>query len=237
MDSSEAQLPTRKPGAGPTGLKWYERALLQALAGFMGLWLRTLRFRMDAQTRVFLAETHPIMVGICWHNRLFPVSELYRRYFKGRRVAAMVSASKDGAYMTEFFRCFGIGAIRGSQNRRGVQALKELIKAARGGWDIAMTPDGSRGPIYVMKPGAMAIALKLHMPLMLVSFNYKNAWRFKSWDRFYLPKPFSELEVKIDWEANPNALGEDARAVCAILQERLMAITEDDELELGDAEK
>lgn len=220
--------------SGPSHqLKWYELWLLRALAAIMGLWLRTLRFRMDAKTQAFFDSKPTTMVGICWHNRLFPVSELYRRYFKGRRVAALVSSSKDGAYMTEFFRCFGIGAIRGSQNRRGVQALKELIQASRCGWDIAMTPDGSRGPIYVMKPGAMAIALKTRVPMMLISFNFKSAWRFKSWDRFYLPKPFSVLEVQVDWEPEPASLGEDARAVCAVLQKRLMAITEDTELNQG----
>lgn len=208
-------------------LKWHERALLRALAGFMGLWLRTIRFKMDDATRAFFDSKPPSMVGICWHNRLFPVSELYRRYFKGRQVAALVSSSKDGAYMTEFFNCFGIGAIRGSQNRRGAQALKELIKAGRDGVDIALTPDGSRGPIYVMKPGAIAIALKTKAPMMLISFNFQNAWRFNSWDKFYLPKPFSRLNVKVDWVAKPNDLGEDPREICGLLQDRLMAITED----------
>lgn len=135
--------------------------------------------------------------------------------------------------MTEFFRCFGIGAIRGSQNRRGSQALKELIGASRDGWDIAISPDGSRGPIYVMKPGAMAIALKTQVPLVLFSFNFKSAWRFNSWDRFYLPKPFSLLEIKIDYVAEPSQLGDDARAVCAVLQDRLMAITEDADVDVG----
>ena len=129
--------------------------------------------------------------------------------------------------MTEFFACFGIGTIRGSQHRRGVQAMKELIQAGRDGWDIAITPDGSRGPIYEMKPGAIAIALKTGVPMLLVSFNYGAAHRFKSWDRFYLPMPFSKIELKLDWVAELQELGADAKEVTAVLQERLDAITED----------
>jgi lysophospholipid acyltransferase (LPLAT)-like uncharacterized protein len=211
----------------PHRLKWWELFLLRALAAFMGLWLRTLRFSMDAETRDLLNKDLPPMVGVGWHNRLFVVPEFYRRFFKGRRVKTMVSSSKDGAYMTEFFRCFGIGTIRGSQRRRGVQALKELIQASRDGWDIAITPDGSRGPIYVMKPGAIAIALKTGAPMLLVSFNFGAAHRFKSWDRFYLPLPFSQIEIKLDWEAEPQSLGEDAKAVTEVLQGRLDVITDD----------
>lgn len=219
-----------KAGGGPKALKWYELWLLRALAAFMGLWLRTLRFTMDAEAREFLKKPMPPVVGVGWHNRLFVVPELYRRFYKGRRVITLVSSSKDGAYMTEFFGCFGIETIRGSQHRRSTQALKELFRASKEGCDIAITPDGSRGPIYKMKPGAMAVALKTGAPALLVSFNFGAAWRFKSWDRFYLPLPFSRIEIKLDYEAEPQALGANAKAVCEVLEARLLAITDDSSL-------
>ena len=52
----------------------------------------------------------------------------------GRRLAAMVSASKDGAFLVEILRAFDIEPVRGSTSRRGRQALLELsrqMKATR----------------------------------------------------------------------------------------------------------
>ena len=93
-----------------------------------------------------------------------------------------------------------------------------------------MTPDGSRGPIYDMKAGASTLALRTGAPILLLSYNFSNAWRAKSWDRFYIPVPFSRVEVKIDAIGDGRTLaGGDAKEAAKILKERLDAITEDDE--------
>jgi len=45
-----------------------------------------------------------------------------------------------------------------SSSRRGPQALLELTTWAERGYDLAITPDGPRGPLYVVQDGAMALA-------------------------------------------------------------------------------
>ena len=84
--------------------------------------------------------------------------------------------------------------------------------------------------MYDMKAGAATLAVRAGVPVMLLSFNYKRAWRLKSWDRFYIPLPFSRVDVRVDDVGDAKALaGGDSRAAAIILKERLMAITEDDE--------
>jgi len=106
--------------------------------------------------------------------------------------------------------------------------MREMIKLGGLGLDIAVTPDGSRGPMYDMKPGAVAVALKIGAPVILLSFNFSRAWRLKSWDRFYLPVPFSRIEVRVDRVRDTSELGAaDRKEAARILKVRMDAITED----------
>ena len=174
--------------------------LLWPLGILMHLWGRTLRFTFeDPKIQEVLENQEKPAVILLWHNRLFLAAEIYRRFRNKREVFGMVSASKDGAWLSAFFRMMGIGAVRGSRHYRGTQALRGLLDKIKVGHDVAVTPDGSRGPCYEMKPGALFIARTAKSPILLLSPNPKNSWRLKSWDRFYLPKPFSTVEIQCQW--------------------------------------
>jgi lysophospholipid acyltransferase (LPLAT)-like uncharacterized protein len=63
------------------------------------------------------------------------------------------------------------------------------------GHDIGITPDGSRGPLYEIKPGLVLLAQLSRRPIIPLSFAYSNAWRLRTWDRFFIPKPFSRVTL------------------------------------------
>jgi lysophospholipid acyltransferase (LPLAT)-like uncharacterized protein len=71
-----------------------------------------------------------------------------------------------------------------------------LVDVLRAGHDIGITPDGPRGPCYELKPGALIVARRTQASLLLVGAEFHSAWRMKSWDRFYLPKPFSRVTMR-----------------------------------------
>ena len=182
-----------------SGLKWYQRSSLLVMVSLMLLWGRTLRFNFGSDVKSYLFNAPQPVVLIFWHNRLFSAPIFFRRYFRKRKFAALISASQDGAWLSEFVQHLGITPVRGSRYKRGSQALRELIAIQRQGFDVAVTPDGSRGPLYDMKPGAVNIAKNTGAPVVLLSLNHSKAWRLKSWDRFYLPYPFSRIDVRIDY--------------------------------------
>ena len=117
--------------------------------------------------------------------------------------------------------------IRGSSYKRGAQSVREMLAAHREGYDIAVTPDGSRGPMYDLKSGAVRVALKTGAPMILFSLNFSRAWRLKSWDRFYLPVPFSRIQVQLRIIENPAELSADAGEAAALLKAQMDAITVD----------
>jgi lysophospholipid acyltransferase (LPLAT)-like uncharacterized protein len=208
-------------------LRWHERLLLSLLSMLLRGWGRTLRFRLGPGAAEFLDEKFPPAVIILWHNRLFTGPIFFLRYLNKRQIAVMNSVSKDGTWMSAFVGKIGLRSVRGSRKRRGARAVIDLIKAQREGCDIALTPDGSRGPIYEMKAGAITIALKTGAPIVLLSFNYSRAWRLNSWDRLYIPYPFSRIEIRADCIRDPGDLGQDAKEVVPVLEQRMAEITVD----------
>ncbi|MCH2155519.1 MAG: lysophospholipid acyltransferase family protein [Opitutales bacterium] len=179
-------------------IEWWRGLLLFPLAGLLRLWCLTLRFHLSERDRDTMLNTPGPVVFLLWHNRLFVAAEVYRRLRRGYQVSGLISASKDGAWLSAFFSLMGIGTVRGSRNYRGTQALRELAAHVKRGGDIAITPDGSRGPIYEMKPGALLPA-RLAGTVIIVSCRFSRYRRLSSWDRFYIPMPFSSVYLRCEY--------------------------------------
>ena len=75
--------------------------------------------------------------------------------------------------------------------------MRELIEKVEAGHDIAITPDGPRGPRYELGPGMVYLAQRAGIPIIPVHARFGNCWQLKTWDGFCIPKPFSVLEVTI----------------------------------------
>ena len=178
---------------GVTGGK---RILLWLLSAFYLCWARTIRLRLDdGSLKAASYQAEPLII-IMWHNTLFMAPIAHRRLRQSRRVYGLISASRDGGGLAYFFRCVGIGAVRGSSSRFGREGFKNIIHCHREGHDVSITPDGPRGPAHVMKAGAVLAARRVQSPVLLVGVSYDRYWRLKSWDRFFLPVPFSTVTMQ-----------------------------------------
>jgi lysophospholipid acyltransferase (LPLAT)-like uncharacterized protein len=109
----------------------------------------------------------------------------------------MVSASRDGGLLAEIFGRFGIEPVRGSSSRRGPQALREMVSRAADGYDLAITPDGPRGPCYTVQDGVIATAQLTGLAIVPVAYHLNWKIRLKSWDRFQIPLPFARCRVTV----------------------------------------
>ncbi len=180
----------------------WRRLLLWPLGLLVRLWCRTLRIEPDDTARRLLARTDQAAIFTLWHNRLFIAAEIYRRFRQEKKLYALVSASRDGAWLAAFFEVVGLHTVRGSSSRFGREAMHSLAEKLREGHDIGITPDGPRGPCYDLKGGGVILARKTGVATILVGMRFLNAWKLRSWDRFYLPRPFSRIEIRAEeWSA------------------------------------
>jgi len=202
--------------------------LLWAASVVVRTWCRTLRWEVDMATvRAAYADPRPVTMMI-WHNRLFVVPWMVRHLWPGRPIHALVSASRDGANLAKFFGYLGVATVRGSSSRFGREALHELIAVQRAGGDIAVTPDGPRGPVYEMKAGALLTARRTRSRLFLAGVAFGRAWRLRSWDRFCIPRPFSRVTIRIDVMETADL--PEGEAGVARVRERLMVLSGEREM-------
>jgi len=115
--------------------------------------------------------------------------------------------------------------VRGSSSNFGREAATLLVEMMRAGHDIGITPDGPRGPCYEMKPGAVIVPRRTGAPLLLLGGEFESAWQLRSWDRFYLPKPFSRVRMRCELVSSEQ-LG-DRDAAVALLEARMKALNPD----------
>ena len=183
----------------PNSPKWYQRLAAWIIWVTLRLIAATLRYHVNDSHRFTERKDIGQAIYCVWHNRLALCLKLYftfgRRRYQSAGLAAMVSASKDGAFLTAILERFGVEPVRGSSSRRGPQALLELITWAERGYDLAITPDGPRGPRYVVQDGVMSLAQITGLPI--ISASYRLSWkiRLRSWDGFQVPLPFSRCEI------------------------------------------
>lgn len=200
------------------------------------LWCRTLRFETSREELRALAELPKGSVLVCWHNCLAIIPEFFRRYRSPYAdFAGLISPSKDGAWLAALFDSFGLKAVRGSSGRRGDIGARELLRALKENVDAGLTVDGSRGPIYEAKEGAMMLARHSKAPLLLFTARFHSAGRLKSWDRFYVPWPFSKVTVRMEAyrDAQELAPTKDRKEATAILTRRLRALGAGNDPEFG----
>ncbi|MBU6409643.1 MAG: lysophospholipid acyltransferase family protein [Verrucomicrobia bacterium] len=189
-----------KPGIVlPHKAKWDQRIVAAALYFFIRGVAATIRFDVEDRSGLFSNPPRERIIFAIWHNRLALSGILYRRYVASRkprrRLAAMVSASRDGGLLTRILEHFGIDTVRGSSSRRGPQALIEMTTRAEQDYDLAITPDGPRGPCYVVQDGVIATAQLTGLPIVPVSYDLNWKIRLKSWDRFQVPLPFARCKI------------------------------------------
>ena len=83
--------------------------------------------------------------------------------------------------------------LRGSSSQGGSMAYMEMIRVLNDGCTLFITPDGSQGPEYEVKEGAIKSSLRTEAIMVPVSGQASRAWEIRNWDTFVIPKPFGRI--------------------------------------------
>ena len=122
--------------------------------------------------------------------------------YQARKIpfVAMVSASRDGEYVSRILQSKGFATVRGSRNRGAVGALKGLMKEMAKGKSAVLVADGSQGPARKAQAGTILLASKTGAPILPVGWAADRCKSFRSWDRTAIPLPFSKVVL---WHGEP----------------------------------
>ena len=164
-------------------------------AGAIKLWNRTCRVVVRENEERELAALHENggCIYATWHQRMF----WFFHDFGSRHVTMMISRSKDGEYANAVALRLGFYSVRGSNSLKGREAmyyLVELLKE-RAGHKAGMMADGPNGPPRQLKMGTIKIARETGLPIIPMMYGAKRRIVFQSWDRYFLPCPFTDIVV------------------------------------------
>ena len=175
--------------------RWTHRA-----AGLLGAaLLRFLRFtwRVTETPHRFVATRRAARSGppgtlyVQWHSRILLSSSTQAR----TGLTVLVSQHGDGEFIVQAIERMGFETIRGSTTRGGARALLVIVRTLEAGRDVALTPDGPKGPRLRVQQGCVIAASKARAPIVPVAFECSRARRLASWDRFVVPWPFVKVAV------------------------------------------
>jgi hypothetical protein len=168
---------------------WFSSRVIQLIGS-------TLRMTVEDRGGIIDQPEHPPVIVAFWHNRTALMAFFYWRYCRGRIALTFISRSRDGQFITDVAARFGIKAVRGSSSRHGTSAMLAAIRAASDQHvDLVITPDGPRGPRYQIQPGLIRLAQATRRPIVAVTYQLKWKLLLNSWDRFYVPLPFSACRL------------------------------------------
>jgi len=143
----------------------------------------------------FLNGGHVLLCA--WHQQFFAAI----RYFKKYQIYSptlMISRSRDGDLIAGVAQLTGWNTARGSSSKGGKDALKEMITRLKKTGLAAHIVDGPRGPIGIVKPGAIRLGLDSNAALVPFYVTSDRAWYANSWDKFLIPKPFAKVTIRFD---------------------------------------
>jgi lysophospholipid acyltransferase (LPLAT)-like uncharacterized protein len=172
------------------------KTLKKKLVSWLGAWSAYWAIKILAVTMQF-EEIHPEIprgfwdkgipaIGAFWHGRLLMMPVAY----EGTKLSFLVSPHRDGQVVGKALKRFGFHAILGSTTRKGFSGFKQMVKAH--GSDIAIVPDGPRGPRHQVQIGVIELAKLTGRAVIPLTFSASKRKIFNTWDQFLLPYPFSK---------------------------------------------
>lgn len=192
-------------------------------------WMGTLNFAA-VYADPSVDPVHPDYRGskiyVFWHeNILFPLA------LRGHcRIAMLLSRHEDANVLGRVAGLMGFDAIRGSTFRGGAVVLRQLAERALNR-NLAITPDGPRGPRRTLAPGCLYLASSLGIPIVAMGFGYERPWRLATWDRFAIPRPFSRARALVSRPIRipPGLDRDELDAQCRGLETLLSRLSDDAE--------
>jgi lysophospholipid acyltransferase (LPLAT)-like uncharacterized protein len=180
----------RRPGV--------QRAGARAFGLYLDFALRTTRWTLHGEPHVAPYLGGAPVVAAFWHERLPLMPALWllaRRRNPAGRIHVLVSRHRDGRLIGALMRRFAVQPVHGSSSRGGAAGLRKLAALLAGGDQVAITPDGPRGPRRRAAPGVAQIAELSGVPVLPCAAQTTRRITLNTWDGMVLPLPFGRGAV------------------------------------------
>jgi len=172
-------------------LEWFGYLMLSLI-------YKTNKFEIHGEEHLKKAQKNNTPIMLCvWHGRmLYPIFYVIKNQIKAWAIA---SPHQDGAIMGNILKKWGIQIIKGSSNKQSDNAIQQMHDIFKKNQQaiIAITNDGPKGPRHQAKIKSLEIAKQYNAQIITITGDSTKKRIFKTWDKFYLPKPFGKIIINI----------------------------------------
>jgi lysophospholipid acyltransferase (LPLAT)-like uncharacterized protein len=152
-------------------------------------YLLSATIRWETIGRPFSRDDEKRYLYAFWHARMLMMPRPFRKNWHGYM---LISEHRDGAFIADAMHLLGIPTVRGSTTRGGARAMLKMVRAVKSeNRHLGITPDGPKGPREEVQKGTVQLAMKTGLAMVPLCYATRCHWRASSWDRFYIPKPFT----------------------------------------------
>lgn len=196
--------------------------LLAWLVGsYLMIALRTTRWNVHGADHLAPFAAGSVVIAAFWHERLALMPMLWMKAqvmqpTKAASIHMLVSRHRDGRLIGSILRRFGVQVVHGSSSSGAIAAMRRTMALLKAGQQIAITPDGPRGPRRIAASGVAQIAALSGAPVLPCSAQISRRRVLRTWDRMVIPLPFGRgvlvceppiLVPRQGWEASLPAIG------------------------------
>jgi lysophospholipid acyltransferase (LPLAT)-like uncharacterized protein len=176
-------------------------------------------------------------VGVLWHQEVFTVAYAYQP----TQPHTLASVGNFGRVITHMLEACRFVVFRGGSSsgraRRREGVLRDMIQHKLHTRRVVygITVDGSKGPAYRLKKGAVVIARSCRAPLYVTRCSFKRRFEAGTWDRTVFPLPFNTARLRMigPYWIDPEADDDELEACRAFLEEELLELNYWTEVEVG----
>jgi len=157
--------------------------------------LRTTRWDLHGSDHLAPFASGEVVIAAFWHERLALMPMLWMKAqimqpTKAANIYMLVSQHRDGRLIGSILRRFGVQVVHGSSGGGAVTAVRRAMALLQDGQQVAITPDGPRGPRRVAASGVAQIAALSGVSILPCSAQISRRHVLRSWDQMVLPLPF-----------------------------------------------
>ena len=170
-----------------------------------------------------------------WHQHTLLILKMMRDWLRrGFRAGFIISASVDGDVPAKIARSWGAEVVRGSAQRTGALAMRDIHQVMKSGVSLVTAADGPLGPKYEFKAGTVLMARIGSAPIVPIACAAERAWYLKRWDDFMVPKPFSRIVLAVGkpHQIPPGTSMEDMEEHRVQVQKQILSLMEQAEAAL-----
>ena len=185
------------------------------------------------------AKNKKPLIIFFWHNRLMMIPYITKKpkkLYPYYNFMTLASRHGDGKFVGRIMEKFGLISILGSSkdNRKSSRGIdignfKKIFNGLKRGYSLGITPDGPRGPNQKINGEVINIARISQAGIIATSYSTSRFKRLNTWDKFFIPLPFSTVCFYFD--ENPiyvakNASEEEMAKLKIAVEERANLIQE-----------